>query len=123
MKTKIERFETAMILLLATLLLGGNSFCDRIPLGLESAKEIMDHPTKWEGKVVRVRGKVTYALKVPLIGMRIYKIEDGTGEIAVLTSEQLPEMGSTLLVKGTVSTALIMGQSNYGTHIRETQRW
>ena len=123
MKTKIERCKFPLLFLFIATLLAGNEFCDKMPIGLESAKEIIENPTRFEGKVVRVRGEVSYVLKVPLIGMRIYKIQDDTGEIAVLSSGELPEMGSTLLVKGSVSTALIMGQSNYGTHIREMKRW
>jgi len=103
-------------ILAASLVLGG---CDYLPVGTTPIKDIVAAPASFEGKEVKLRGTVKSVTKVPLLNIRQYTLDDGSSEIVVVTSGDLPAEKSKLLVKGQVeSTAIIAGQP-LGLHIQE----
>jgi hypothetical protein len=101
----------------AALLLGG---CDYLPFGYTTAKEIVAAPGNFEGKEVKVKGKVEGTLS--LLGMKGFTLRDETGEISVATTGELPKAGSDVAVKGTVRSTAIVGGTAVGLRIEETKR-
>ncbi len=105
--------------LAGALAMGG---CDYLPFGTTPIKDIVAAPANFEGKEVKLRGTVTSVTKVPLLDIRQYTLDDGSGEIAVVASGDLPAEKTKVMVKGKVeSTAIIAGQS-LGLRLRESER-
>ncbi len=108
-----------MFAILASLL--SLSSCDS--LGLTPVKDIVASPAQFEGKEVRVRGKAKNITKIPLIDLQLYVLDDGSGEVTVLTQGTLPAANETITVKGVVESTAILGGQSIGLRIRETKRF
>ena len=111
-----QAFAAALVVS-AALLLGG---CDYLPFGYTAVKEITAAPANFEGKEVKVSGKVKGSLQ--LLGMKAFTLQDDTGEITVSTAGDLPAVGSDVAVKGAVRSAAIIGGASIGLRIEETRR-
>ena len=70
-------------------------------------KDILDHPRDYAGKQVQVSGEVKSVFS--LIFIKYFSIDDGTGNIAVVTEKPLPAKGEHLTVKGTVQEGFSLG--------------
>lgn len=70
-------------------------------------KAILDDPRAYDGKMVKVSGKVSSAFG--LFGVKTFRLSDGTGEIAVLTDKPLPKEGQEVSVEGRVREAFAIG--------------
>lgn len=105
--------------LAGVLLLSG---CDYLPFGQTPLKEIVAAPVQFEGKEVRIRGKVKDVTRIPLINLSMYIVDDGSGEITVMAQDKLPAMGDTVNVRGVVESAAILGGQSLGLRIKETKR-
>src|ERR1041385_3448394 len=64
--------------------------------------DLKDRPDKYDNKTVAVNGVVTTSYGIPLVPFQFYKVDDGTGEITVLSrsSRGAPRKGSRVEVKG-----------------------
>ena len=98
------------------------SGCDYLPFGFTPVKEIVTSPAQFEGKEVRVKGKVKDILKVPLVDLKLYVLDDGSGEVTVVAGENLPAVNETVTLKGVVESMAIMGGESIGLRIKETKR-
>lgn len=98
------------------------SGCDYLPFGFTPVKEIVTSPGQFEGKEVRVKGKVKDIIKVPLVDLKMYVLDDGSGEVTVVTQENLPAVNETVSLKGVVESMAIMGGESIGLRIKETKR-
>lgn len=98
------------------------SGCDYLPFGLTPLKEIAASPAQFEGREVRVKGKVKDITKVPLLDLKLFVLDDGSGEMTVVARESLPAVNETVLLKGVVESMAIMGGESIGVHVRETKR-
>lgn len=107
------------ILLLLLMMVGALAGCDYLPVGTTPVKDIVAAPASFEGKEVKLRGTVKEVTKVPILDIRQYVLSDGSGEIVVVTSGDLPAEKSTVLVKGKVESAFIVGGQSLGLHVRE----
>ncbi len=99
--------RTAMMAVLLTALLAGFG-CDR--LFSTRIKSILDNPRDYEGKQVTVSGTVT-----EVTNLMIYKsftLDDGSGQIRVVTDRMLPKKGTSLTVTGLVKEGLSLGDSS-----------
>ena len=99
------------------------SGCDYLPFGLTPVKEIVTSPAQFEGKEVRVKGKVKDIIKVPLVDLKLYVLDDGSGEVTVVARESLPAVNETVTLKGVVESMAIMGGESIGLRIKETKRF
>lgn len=70
-------------------------------------REIVDHPREFDGNQVSVSGRVTDVFSV--LGVGYFKISDGTGTIAILSTKANPKMGQTAVIRGVVRPALAIG--------------
>lgn len=91
--------------------------------GFTKIKEIAENPMKFEGKEVKVKGMVESAMRIPLTETVVYTLKDETGTLTVIGTGAKPNKGDSVKVKGTVSTAIKIGDETFGTHIKETKRW
>jgi len=107
-------------LLIAVLLLAG---CDALGLGVTPIREVTTAPANFEGKEVRLKGRVLSVTKLPLLDMKAYTLRDDSSEITVLTQGELPAVNDTVGVSGKVSSAVIIGGQSLGLRVEEVRRF
>ena len=91
-------------------------------LGLRNPNisELKSNPGRYYDRTVNIDGVVTSSWGVPLVPFRMYKIDDGTGEVTVLSnSSRTPTRGSRVHVKGKVNEVAVFGGQSLGLHVRE----
>jgi hypothetical protein len=73
-------------------------------------KDILERPAEFEGKAVAVSGTVVEAANV--LVLRFYKVDDGTGEIVVVTKKAVPAKGASVTARGVVHQAFAIGDED-----------
>lgn len=85
--------------------------------------ELKDQPTKYATKTVSVTGVVTSSWGVPLVPFQLYNVDDGSGEITVLSrSGRVPARGTRVQVKGKIDEFAVFGGRSVGLHLQEEDR-
>jgi hypothetical protein len=85
--------------------------------------ELKSQPDKYERKTVSITGTVTDSYGIPLVPFQLYKIEDGTGDITVVSrATRSPSKGARVQVKGKVNEVAVVGGRSIGLHIDEDSR-
>ena len=85
--------------------------------------ELKDQPGRYDRKSVSVTGTVTSSWGIPMVPFQLYKIDDGTGEITVVSKYgRTPGKGQRVRVKGKVSEVAAFGGKSIGLHIQEEDR-
>ncbi len=72
-------------------------------------KKIVDNPRDYAGKTVTVSGEVKAVFG--FFFMKYFVVDDGTGEITVVTSRPLPKKGVSIRVKGRVNELFTLGDT------------
>lgn len=89
--------------------------------------DIKYDPGRYENRSVTVSGVVTNAWGVPLLPVRLYKVDDGTGEVTVVSRDgRVPMKGARVSVKGRVNEIATFGGQPIGLHLDEEKvrfRW
>ncbi|MBA2301227.1 MAG: hypothetical protein H0W08_01185 [Acidobacteria bacterium] len=79
------------------------------------------NPGRYYNKTVAIDGVVTSAWGVPLMPFKLYKVDDGTGEVTVVAQDgRTPTKGSHVRVRGKVSEVATFGGQSVGLHLRQT---
>ena len=113
MRTLLVRTMTALVL--ATTLAG----C-ALTTGRTSVADLKYNPGRYEDKTVSVEGVVTSSWGVPLLPYKLYKVDDGTGEVTVVSQNgRTPSKGARVRVKGRVSDVANFGGQSLGLHLQE----
>ena len=82
--------------------------------------DLQRHPGRYQDRTVSVSGTVTQSWGVPFVPFRMYKVDDGTGQVTVLSqSMRTPATGEHVRVKGKVQDVAMFGGRAVGLHIRE----
>ena len=82
--------------------------------------EIKYNPARYQDRTVAVEGVVTSSWGVPLVPFKLYKVDDGTGEVTVVANNgRTPTKGSRVRVKGRVSDVATFGGQAVGLHIEQ----
>ena len=82
--------------------------------------DIRYNPGRYQNHTVSINGVVTSSWGVPLVPFRFYKVDDGSGEITVLSqSSRMPGTGERVRVKGKVQDVAMFGGRAVGLHLRE----
>ena len=85
--------------------------------------ELRDQPTKYATRSVSVDGVVTSSWGVPLMPFQLYNVDDGSGEITVLSrSGRAPARGTHVKVKGKLNEFAVFGGRSVGLHLQEEDR-
>ena len=106
-------------LLMIAALIGVTSGC-AMSLRSPNIADIQNHPGRYQDRTVSVNGVVTSSWGVPLLPFRFYKVDDGTGEMTVLSqSSRMPGKGEHVRVKGKVQDVAVLGGRAVGLHLRE----
>ncbi|BCS36049.1 hypothetical protein TBR22_A52860 [Luteitalea sp. TBR-22] len=88
-----------------------------------SIADIRDDPGQFDGRQVEITGRVTSAWSVPLVPYALYKIDDGSAEITVLSERRgSPSKGALVKVRGNVREVANFGAQSVGLHIEERDR-
>ena len=82
--------------------------------------DLRRHPGRYQDHTVSVSGVVTSSWGLPLVPFRFYKVDDGTGEVTVMSQgSRMPATGEHVRVKGRVNDVAVIGGRPLGLHIRE----
>jgi hypothetical protein len=82
--------------------------------------DLRDHPGRYQDHTVTLNGVVTSSWGLPLVPFRFYKVDDGTGEVTILSeSSRMPSKGERVRVKGRVEQVAQLGGRPLGLHLRE----
>src|SRR3954468_2518059 len=82
--------------------------------------DLRDNPGRYQNHSVNIDGVVTSSWGLPLVPYRMYKVDDGTGELTVLSqSTRMPTKGARVHVKGRVDEVGVFGGQALGLHLRE----
>jgi hypothetical protein len=102
-------------LALAVALLGGCALSSHPRIN-----EIKYNPGRYQNRSVTVEGVVTSSWGVPLMPLKLYKVDDGTGEVTVVAHDgRVPTKGSRVSVKGRVADVATFGGQSIGLHLEQ----
>ena len=74
-----------------------------------------------EDRNVSIEGVVTESWGLPLVPYKMYKVDDGTGEITVVSDDdRVPSKGARVRVKGKLQDVATLGGRSLGLHIRQS---
>src|SRR6185295_8893536 len=82
--------------------------------------DLQRNPGRYQDRTVNIDGVVTSSWGMPLVPFRFYKIDDGTGEVTVLSQGvRTPTKGARVRVKGRVSELAVFSGEPIGLHLQE----
>jgi DNA/RNA endonuclease YhcR with UshA esterase domain len=83
--------------------------------------DVKQNAGHYSDRTVTVDGRVTSSWGVPLVPFKLYKVDDGTGEITVLSrgGNRTPSNGSRVKVKGVVRDVAMFNGTPLGLHLEE----
>src|SRR5262245_24755421 len=85
--------------------------------------QLKDQPTKYDDKAVSITGTVTNSWGIPLVPFQLYSVDDGSGEITVVSnSGRTPAKGTRVQVKGRINEFATLGGRAIGLHVQEQDR-
>ena len=86
-----------------------------------SIAELKYNPGRYQDRTVSIDGVVTSSWGIPLVPFKLYKVDDGTGEVTVVAQNgRTPVKGSRVRVKGRVNDFATFGGQSLGLHIQQT---
>jgi hypothetical protein len=110
---KTSRFFAAIALAIAL------SGC-ALTTGRPTVAELKYNPGRYQDRTVAIDGIVTSSWGVPLMPFRLYKVDDGTGEVTVVSQGgRVPTKGAHVRVKGRVSEVATFGGQALGLHLQQ----
>ena len=113
---------TTLLRLCAVAMLSGVLAAGCAARGVRIA-ELKDRPDKYERKNVSVEGVVTRSWGIPLLPVQLYSVDDGSGEISVLSrGSRTPSTGARVRVNGKVTELGVFGGRSIGLHLQENDR-
>ena len=85
-----------------------------------SIGQLKTNPGRYVDRSVTVQGTVTSSWGVPLVPFKMYQVDDGTGEILVVSDDdRTPSRGARVRVTGKVGEFAVLGGRSIGLHLRE----
>jgi hypothetical protein len=116
--------KTLLLILALAVSLSAASLAKRVSIG-----DIESNPARYFDKKVTISGTVetSYGVTLPSILVNrgsggMYKIDDGTGEIWVVTERGVPSKGARLKLKGKIQTGVNISGRTYGLVLYEDKR-
>ena len=85
-----------------------------------SIADLQHNPGRYYDRTVSVDGVVTSSWGLPLVPYKFYRIDDGTGELTVLSQgSRIPTRGARVRVRGKVGEVGVLGGRALGLHLQE----
>ena len=85
-----------------------------------SIGQVKTNPGRYVDKNVTVHGTVTSSWGIPLVPFKMFQVDDGTGEILVVSDDaRVPSRGARVRVTGKVGEFAMFGGRSIGLHLRE----
>ena len=82
--------------------------------------EVKFNPGRYVDRSVSIEGVVTEAWGIPLVPYKLYKVDDGTGEITVISKDdRVPSKGARVRVRGEVKEVATFGGRSIGLHLEQ----
>jgi hypothetical protein len=82
--------------------------------------DIRHDPGRYQRHSITVEGVVTSSWGLPLAPVKLYRIDDGSGEVTVVAHDgRTPPKGSRVIVKGRVSDVVEFGRQSVGLHLEQ----
>ena len=86
--------------------------------GTTPIKTLLDDPSRYDGKTVRIAGSVQNSVGV--LGYGAYQVNDGTGTLSIVTQGGgAPRDGATVGVEGTFRSAYTLGSQSAAVLVEE----
>ena len=114
----MPRFNRFLLILALIALTSGCAVSLRNP----RIADLRYDPGRYQHHMVSIDGVVTTSWGVPAMPFRFYKVDDGTGELTVVSDaslRRLPTRGERVRVRGRVDQVAILGGQALGLHLRE----
>ena len=110
-------FSRVAVPLVLVAMISGCALATRRP----TVAELKYNPGRYQDKTVAIDGVVTSSWGVPLVPFKLYKVDDGTGEVTVVAQNgRTPTKGAHVRVKGRVNDFATFGGQSLGLHIQQT---
>ena len=88
-----------------------------------SVGQLKTNPGRYVDRNVTVHGTVTSSWGIPLVPFKMFQVDDGTGEILVVSDDnRVPSRGARVRVTGKVGEFAVFGGRSIGLHIQEEDR-
>ena len=85
-----------------------------------SVADLKYNPGRYQDKTISIDGVVTSSWGLPLVPFRFYKVDDGTGEVTIVSQGgRTPSRGAHVRVKGRVEELATFGGQSLGLHLQE----
>ncbi len=104
--------------LLMTLFAASFLACNSFPFGYEKISDILTSPSKYNGKSIKIKGKVIES--VIAFGVGYFAISDGTAAIAVIPAKTFPKVGEEVTIRGQVKNAFVIGDKSLTVIVEDT---
>ena len=88
-----------------------------------SIHEIKASPFNYDEKEVNLKGIAKDPTRIPLMSLKAYVLEDGSGEITILTNAGLPVMGREITIRARVESLAIIKGEALGMTVVELERY
>ncbi len=108
--------KRAALMAILTATVGASACATRSP----NIADIQYNPGRYYNRNVAIEGVVSSSWGVPLVPFKVYKVQDSTGEVTVVSqSGRVPPRGARVEVTGRVEEFGTFGGRALGLHIRE----
>ena len=85
-----------------------------------SVGEVKVNPGRYIDRSISIEGVVTESWGIPLVPYKLYKVDDGTGEITVVSDDdRIPSKGARVRVRGKLQDVATLGGRTLGLHLRQ----
>lgn len=112
------RKRTHLGLALAALALTASCAAHRVRIA-----DLKDQPGRYDHKTVSVSGVVTSSFAIPFAPFQVYNVDDGSGQITVLSqSQRILTKGARVDVRGRLNQVASVGDRSLGLHLEERKR-
>jgi len=116
----VEDVMSTTLRVLLTMIVAGSMTACAGTLRSPQVADLRNNPGRYQDHSVNIEGVVTSSWGVPLVPFRLYKVDDGTGEVTVLSqSSRMPTRGARVKVRGRVSDVGVLGGNALGLHLKE----
>ena len=107
---------------ISVLALAAVAGCDYLPFGYTNIGDVVAKAPQFEGREVKIRGRVANSNKIPLLNIKSYSVKDDTGEVTVITSDSLPAEGEKIAIRAVAQNMLVVGGQSFGLTLKEVAR-